>query len=389
MTPDTEHEKSLPAASLPFHQSYEADDELISPFSLLNVILRYRLLILACVLLATAAALAARTSRTSMYEASVKFVPNPAADNNVAGSRSDPSPQADPADYYTNLLHSSEVLDKVLGRSFQGQSSLKDLLAIRAETPELRMLLARSRVRGAVKLTAPRAGRPGAVLTLSVRWSDPRMAADLANVLVDELAAYDRRIKSATARGKREFIEKQIYDTEALLKRAEEDLRVFKERNRLLAIAESPPPGDRVVVPAELQLARDRRQREVTMQSELYLTLKKEHELARIAENNDGSALVIIERAAVSLSRLGASGRLVVAAGPVVGLFVGVVAAFLLHWWRAGMAMETAEAREFRGHLAALRQDLRKLGNAIHIGALSREPRPAGPETVVQGVDHE
>jgi uncharacterized protein involved in exopolysaccharide biosynthesis len=203
--------------------------------------------------------------------------------------------------------------------------------------------------------------RDSNIFNLKVDWDDPQMAADIANAFTDELISNDRRIKSSTARTKREFIERQITDNEKRLKEAEDRLRDFKMRNIPLYQAEAlgPAGAARLMgVSPELQLEKDRREREVKLESDLYVTLKKEHELAKIAENNEASTLAVIERASPPLQRIKPSTRTNVMLAAVVGLMLGIGLAFVLEYV-AKSDTESPDTREFLGHLASLRHPWR------------------------------
>jgi uncharacterized protein involved in exopolysaccharide biosynthesis len=362
------------------HDPYYFDD--YQPVSLLhyvNIPLRHRWLIVLCFILASVSAYITSKLATPIYEATAQFVSDPNATKNVAIAGSDLGgiQLRNPVDYYSNILKSTAVIDNVLNSSLKDSrlqtpdSKLLDLIEIPANSSLPREVQARNIFKGDI-LQLSASTRDSNIFNLKVQWRDPQTAATLANAFLDELIRYDMRVKSSTARQKRMFIEKQLQDNEKLLKEAEDKLRDFKSQNRLLYLTEPAGPLGipRTNVAPDLQLEKDRREREVKLQTELYLILKRELELAKIAENNEASTLTVIEQASPPLGRTRPTTRNNVMLAAVVGLMLGIGLSFMIEY-AAGADTESPDTREFIGHLASLRSDARKLLSIFSLGLIS------------------
>ena len=104
------------------------------------------------------------------------------------------------------------------------------------------------------------------ILTLKINAAEPNFAADLNLSLIEELDAHQRKYNKAKTSEAKNFIQERIINTEKELIDAEEDLRVFMDRNR--RIENSPA----------LQLERQRLSREVSVLTGVFTTLKQQLE---------------------------------------------------------------------------------------------------------------
>lgn len=360
------------------------DDVTISPFGIANAILRQRRAIVALAGIGVALGLVAALQVVPRYEAVVRFVNSPSSVKAVAGVGDDMGlvQQRDPFDYYSSLLTSTDVLDKVLATPLPSGGTIADAVmqTSRAAVPAGPEGLRRQLAGAGAKLEASTRSRTSTsfpVLSVRAGWTDPQMAADLANAFVAALAEYDQTIRSAAAKDRREFIANQIVETQNLLKAAEENLRTFRQRNRLLMVAESAAADTKRSVPPALELRRDQLQREVTVQSELYLTLKKGFEQARISELDEASPIVILDEAAPPRSRTGQSRSMLVLAGGFLGLVVGLAFAGVTELRRRA-DLSSPEAQEFVGQLVEMQRNLTSMKTKA-LGMLAPEAPSAAP----------
>ena len=109
------------------------------------------------------------------------------------------------------------------------------------------------------------------ILTALVNWQE--------NIIVD----YTITVHNSQAKLNREFIEKRHQEVEFELKRTEEELQEFRQRNR--NVSESP----------ELQMELERLMREVEIQTQVYITLQQQYELARIEEVKETPSVIILD----------------------------------------------------------------------------------------------
>ena len=123
------------------------------------------------------------------------------------------------------------------------------------------------------------------IVTVRTDARSPSLAAAVANRLVEYLNDFNTRTRQSQARERRRFVEQRVADGEHDLRVAEEDLRGFYERNR--SWQQSP----------QLVFDEGRLRRQVEVRQEIYLTLKREYETARIEEVNDTPVITVVDPA--------------------------------------------------------------------------------------------
>jgi len=329
------------------------DERTPSPFAIPNAILRHRGLILAAVAIGMALGLATALGQVPTFEAGARFVVSASA-RGVGTNEADLGPvqQRDPFDYYTSVLTSTRVVEKVLNTSRGSGSTIRQDLGL----PDggANQELARLRLLGAgVRLESTRrtaGGQSFPVLMVRASWTDPQMAADLANAFLRELAEYDQAIRTDSAEKRLKFIQTQTDVAFQALTDAENALREFREQNRLVRHSTTG-------VPPLLSTKDDQLSRQVSLRSELYTDLRKALDQVRIAKLDDASAVVVVEPAAPPTSRTGVARRTYMLAGAVFGLLGGLVLTGVLEL-RRNADMTTPEAQEFAGHLRAIREQV-------------------------------
>ena len=160
------------------------------------------------------------------------------------------------------------------------------------------------------------------IVTVSVDASEPKLAAEIATALIDELDLHQKQFNTKQAAKKRIFIEARIKDVNVDLVRAEESLKDFRTHNR--KYVDSP----------SLLLEFERLLREVEVQKQLYITLKREFEMAQIEEVEESDILHILDSPEIPLSRSKPKRSLMVILGGSLGLGMGTVLAFGRNWYQ-------------------------------------------------------
>ncbi|RPJ63952.1 MAG: hypothetical protein EHM23_01210, partial [Acidobacteria bacterium] len=320
------------------------EGEGISLISYLNVLLRRRWLIIGCSFLAVVAAYVFSKLQPPQYLASATFL---VADTtgSVMGEQSDAFFAAlkNPGEYYKKVAESSMILDGLLNETFLVPADAKpipllQILKVEGETPEERLSKGRERLSNTIELTNPR-DFPN-LMTLQVTTGSPRLAADVANQLIDRLKKYDVALRTSNAKERQKFIEVQIAGVQKQLKTAEDAQQGFMARNRGF-------------MGQQLGLEKSRLDREVLLQQEVFLTLKKELELARIAVNKEASSISIIDGASPPRYRSSPKTLLNMALAGVVGLMMSVFLAFLMEYFR-----KVKHDQEFMATMQDIRRDL-------------------------------
>jgi uncharacterized protein involved in exopolysaccharide biosynthesis len=120
------------------------------------------------------------------------------------------------------------------------------------------------------------------ILTLKVFSSDSELSVKINNSIIEELDAHQKDYNRKQSTKTKNFILKRINETRAELEEAEEKLKTFNERNK------------RIEKSAGLQLERQRLQREASVLTGVYTTLKQQFETAKIEEVKDADYVVIL-----------------------------------------------------------------------------------------------
>ncbi len=123
------------------------------------------------------------------------------------------------------------------------------------------------------------------IISLDVSTHEPQFSADLANELVAELDFFQRNFRRTNAGDQRKFLEQRLVEIQSVLSKAEENLKDFAEKNR--RIDQSP----------ELLLQQGRLQRDVDLNSTLFIELKKQYELAKLDEIKNTPVVQILDPA--------------------------------------------------------------------------------------------
>ncbi|HEX9220559.1 MAG TPA: GNVR domain-containing protein, partial [Gemmatimonadaceae bacterium] len=150
------------------------------------------------------------------------------------------------------------------------------------------------------------------IVTLSVDARYPVLAAAVANRLIDYLNDFNTRRRQSQARERRKFIERRIEDGQRELRSAEEDLRTFYERNR--SWQQSP----------QLGFEEGRLRRQVDLRQQVFLTLSREYETARIEEVNDTPVITVIDAAVPPPERSKPRRKVIVLLALCLGGILGV-----------------------------------------------------------------
>ena len=155
------------------------------------------------------------------------------------------------------------------------------------------------------------------IFTLKVHANEPKLAAQVNQALIEELDAHQRKYNQTKTIDTKIFIEERIVNTENELMSAEEDLKIFLDRNR--RIENSPA----------LQLEQQRLSREVTVLTGVFTTLKQQLEKTKIEEVKESNYVVILDPPEVPhiISKPNKR-RMVILAG-ILGIALGLFIAFI------------------------------------------------------------
>ncbi|MHB0995799.1 MAG: GumC family protein [Elusimicrobiales bacterium] len=201
------------------------------------------------------------------------------------------------------------------------------------------------------------------LIAISAFDSDPSRAADIAGAVIEAYKEYDLEQKTSQARKMLEDISSRKNEVEDNLRSLERQKQNFIERNpktglgsalanqladleiKKRQLLEKYTPNHPEVlslqqridvvqdkfeeIPAQ-EVALARISREVRMQEDLYTTLNKQHEEAKLGVSSTVSFVSVVNRPMPESSPVSPNFRLNMMAGAVLGLFLAVVLVFLL-----------------------------------------------------------
>ena len=265
------------------------------------------------------------------------------------GGEATQSPQ-----FYADVVKSRGLLERVLASRFPNPVDpstdsvrLLDILDIHgrnaADSLSSGVQALRTRISTQVSIQT-------GVVRLSARSSDPVLAAAIANHLIDYLNEFNTQTRQSQARERRKFVEQRADAAEVELRAAEGDLRTFYERNRTWQQA------------PQLSFEEGRLRRQVDLRQEVYLTLRREYETARIQEVNDAPVITVIEPAVPPQQRSRPRRKVMVALAFLFGGVLGVFGAFSSEYLARIRYEDPDRFADFRAVLTRLRDDLRRPG---------------------------
>ena len=114
---------------------------------------------------------------------------------------------------------------------------------------------------------------------------DPEFAAEFTNYVVDELDAFNQQVHARKAQEHRIFIEEQEAQSRLVLKKSEDDLAAFVQSNRTYATS------------PQLQLEYNRLSRIALANSEIWMQLRTQFELAKIEEHKNLVSVTVLSPA--------------------------------------------------------------------------------------------
>jgi uncharacterized protein involved in exopolysaccharide biosynthesis len=217
----------------------------------------------------------------------------------IGGGDPGQSPQ-----FYADLLKSAPIVYGVLETRFAGLARARtgaagdSLALVDYFEPGSDPLDARLE-RGATSLrvlTGVSLDRATGVVKVTVSAGSAALAAAIAGAYVDQLKRFNRDARQTQARSRRAFAETRVREASQELEAAEAALRAFAERNRVAT-----SPG--------LRFEEGRLERQVQIRQDVYMSLNRELEAARINEADESPALTVIETALVPTRKSGPNRR--------------------------------------------------------------------------------
>jgi uncharacterized protein involved in exopolysaccharide biosynthesis len=289
-----------------------------------------------------------------VFTASAKFLPskNPEMTSRMGtllgGGTIESFTEDVTSEYYTELLQSTPFLERILERKFESQEfgGEVDLLAyyeIETDSDLARKLEGVEAIRDNLELSTDRTTK---VVSIKYTTREAGLSSEIVNAILDELIRYNQEIRNFKAKQNREFVEKQVGDSQRLLKDAEDSLSEFTLRNKKVG--------------PDLQPDLDRLKRAVRVQEEVYITLTKQLELVKIEEQERTPFIEIIESATPPLRRSGPKRKRNVILAGFVSLIMFMGLAFVLEYF-SKLNRNDEKYTEFYQNLDDIKKDFRRI----------------------------
>ncbi len=241
-----------------------------------------------------------------VYQAHASFVTAGSSSSKMAGALSGSgvgiqglasqlgvSAGGDPSEspnFYVKLIESEELRRRLLNSRFQdprGKSPrdsarLLDILRLKSSDPARKMEMG---VKEMGKAIASDFDLRTNLVMLSVdsRW--PELAAAIGNRTIDLVDAFNHEQRVSRARSKRMFVQSRVDSAKLELRDAEERQRVFYDQNRQWRTS------------PQLVFEEARLRRNADVATDLFLTLQRQFESARLDEFNDAAEITVVDPA--------------------------------------------------------------------------------------------
>jgi len=319
------------------------------PALLTQLVRRWRVIVVTPLALAVLTAVAVLIAAPT-YEAQASFTAGGPASSSLAGLSNlaalagglglSAGLPAGSTDFSAAALTSQEMARQLLQSRFRDPRSddpdstlpLLDILRVRGDSERERIHRGYSAVASILRVEVDR--RAG-IVTLTVRSRWPELAADVANRLVQLLNGFNLRRQQYQSGEQSRFTGERMREAEAELREAEQALQVFLQANR--SVANSPL----------LAFQQERLQRRVQLRQEVFLTLAREHEQARIAAERDTPVLAVVDSATAPYWRSAPRRKLSVVLAGVLGTFLAIGAVFAMEHLRGARTAASSDWADF------------------------------------------
>ncbi len=304
--------------------------------SIIKRTLKHKVLAIVLFILVVGMAFALALLSTPFYQTNAKIIYQASGGSQASGLSAlaalagvSTSKGDDPSAYLSDIILSNNMLQSVLAEKWKISKALPDTLTpvdlqtlwkIKPDTTkddwqinlEYDMLDLLKKKKYIVFTQDKKSG----VITLTTEFEDPQVSFDVNNFIFKQLNDILINKMHFKASGNRKFAEERLAEIKENLKEAEENLRRFRQRNRLR------------IDPAE-ELEDARLQREVLMNQEIMIQLQKQYEIAKIEEARDMPVLDIIDKPMKPIQKSKPKRKLIILAGGVAAVFFSIMAVVL------------------------------------------------------------
>lgn len=216
-------------------QPAENNGQTISIIDYLQVIVKYRKMIVGITAVAFILALAYCLTAKKIYSSTTKILA-PQQNQGVmsmmlgqmgggmANLAGDLFQSGKPVDLYAGILKTEALGDKIIDRF-----RLMEVYEQKTRLEMYRVLIAKVKIE---------VGKKDGLISITVEDKDPKRAADMANAYVEELEKLTLGLNISGALQNKSFLEDRLSTAKADLARAEDALKSFQSRNKAISVTE-------------------------------------------------------------------------------------------------------------------------------------------------------
>jgi uncharacterized protein involved in exopolysaccharide biosynthesis len=297
------------------------------------------------------------------YRVTVSFAPNPSSSSKIGGALSSLSssgalsglasgmglgsvggePTESPA-FYGELLQSRELLTRLLLTKFKDprtsnpndSARLVDIMKLRSTDPKRRIELGVKVLEKSMVTTAdPRTN----LVKVVVSDQYPNIVASKANAALALVNQFNLEQRTSRAKSKRVYMQSRMADAKVDLAAAQARHRDFLSRNRQWQTSPTLSSDEETL----------RRNEDVA--TELYLSVEKQFEDARLDEFNDAALITTVDSAVAPVKPYWPRYSLLLPGALLLGLFVGVMVAGIATIYADWSRRDPAAAQQLRAAL--------------------------------------
>lgn len=190
---------------------------------------------------------------------------------------------------YPEIIQSTRLANILLDERFDtekygsGQKLINIIMKDRDSTIVWSDKDRRKASRRLLKMFSAKKDRSLPLITLTVYTDESKFTYSLASAIIETLEDLINTFKISQVREKKLFIENRIIEVQIELKKKEDDLKIFREKNRDIMFS------------AKLLIEQERLLRDVQVQTELYITLRTQYEMVRIEEVQNNSLIQLLD----------------------------------------------------------------------------------------------
>ncbi len=223
-----------------------------------------------------------------------------------------------------DLLQSRRINKKIIYKDWETKEfdkpvNLIEYWEIEGETKEEKFLKALESIKDKITVNKDEETQ---LITITIMMPEAQLAADIGNYVTKLIEEYVQNEQKTTTKQNLQYIEKRLETVKKELTQAEEELKRFRESNRVI---QSSP---------ELQMELGRLQRQVTIKQEVYLQLQKEREMAEIELVKETPVINVLDEAMKPEERAKPKRKLIVIVGTFAGFFLSLLIVALIYVWK-------------------------------------------------------